>query len=241
MIDTIIINLSLPPWTVLKTQCLSRFLEPHRRTCPPHNRNSALPPQQLTLWLNLIYFLHCLLYNPISILFHCNIFLKDKERKGGNSAERQETDWASPPWAPWPMSSSWGWLKSSHQVSGPPTWAWQLPPPHFSAVNANDIQVLGMIHANTSHGCREALFIPYSLMARVLMELKHVNRWDLNISKSFYLILIKLLMIQSARCHLMVSVTQNPGPTGLTYVSSGHWRSQGDHLWPSGPFWNTGH
>ena len=127
------------------------------------------------------------------------------------------------------------------KVQDPPPSLATTPTPHFSAMNANDIQVLDMIYSNTSHGCREALFIPSSVLARVLMELKHFRRMRCEHFKIIELILIKLLMIQSATCHLKVSVTQNSGPTGLTCVSSSHWRSQDGHLWLSGSSWDTGH
>lgn len=101
--------------------------------------------------------------NPISISFHCNSFLKDKERKGGKSAEHQETDWARRPWAPWSMSSPWGRPKSLYKVPGAPTCTCLLPTtPHFSAVKANDLQVY-VIHLSTSHGCIGAVLIPSSL------------------------------------------------------------------------------
>lgn len=88
MLGGVIINQL--PWTVLKNtvSLLVPWVLVEEQVLPSTDAQH--------LWLTLIYFLHCLLYNPISILFHCNIFLYDKERKGGKSAGHQETLSQSP-------------------------------------------------------------------------------------------------------------------------------------------------
>ena len=128
-------------------------------------------------------FLQCLSCNPISILFYCNIFLWDKERK-------EKECWASGSWLSQdPMGSlvekQFWWRTTNLHIKSPnpPPEPANCPLPHTSQQWERMTQISDVSHSNLSPAHIDALFIPHYFLSRILIELKHFNKIRLNISK----------------------------------------------------------
>lgn len=171
MLDTFIINLPLPtpaPRQFWKHSAFPILRAPVEEHVLPGTETQHFPHSNSLCKSTWFIFSIAFYIIPFPFYFTAISFYRTKKEKGGRVLSHQEGDWARPPWAPC-SGSSWG----GPQIC---TLSPRTATPRFSAVRANDTQISDVIHSDTSHACIDALFIPDSLLERVLMEVKHFNR-----------------------------------------------------------------